>query len=427
MWRALWTLVACALSACATAPPDHADPVRFAVIGDQTGVDDLGFAYRVLEQGVAAVNSHRPDLVLHTGDLLESAEAAETVRANWAEATAILDRLEAPWYLTPGDHDVNPPERVTGSADRSREALFRTLYGARNPAAAERPFYSFDHRGVRFIALYSHETLHADPRWGVTFQARIGESQLQWLAEALAATPRPRAIVVFVHQPLWYNWAAWAPVHALLAASGVDLVVGGHFHYGQDEGRLDGVRYIVVGATGGMTKSGSPNAGDRHHVTVIDIGADQLDVRVVPLSPEAEPSVLPARRNMDRVQAVSSMLWSATSSGSDAAGPCWGVRLLGNPIDLPLTLRVLEGAQTLDGQFADDLCQHGSQSCQLQPGRGVMSSNLSSVVLTPRSQAAWVASDRRAREVTIVAEFDSAGQSFRLEHQMSLTQVVCSR
>ncbi len=420
-------LVACALSACATAPPQGADPVRFGVIGDQTGVDDLARAYRVLEQGVAALNAHRPELVLHTGDLLESAQAPNAVQRDWTEATAILDRLEAPWYLTPGDHDVNPPERVTGSADRSREALFQTLYGARNPAAAEQPFYSFDHRGVRFISLYSHETLHADPRWGLTFQARISERQRQWLDEALTATPLPRATVVFVHQPLWYNWAAWAPIHALLAENGVDLVVAGHFHYGQDEGALDGVRYIVVGATGGMTKTGSPNAGDRHHVTVIEVGADDLDIQVVPLSPEAEPAVLPARHNMDRVQAVSSMLWSAMGRGAVADGACLGVPLLGNPIDLPLTLSVLNSGPAADGRFADDLCAGRAQPCQLPPGRGVMSSNLSSVVLAPRTNAAWVASDHLAREITVVAEFDSAGQTFRLEHQMTLAQVACAQ
>jgi 3',5'-cyclic AMP phosphodiesterase CpdA len=50
-----------------------------------------------------------PNVVLHTGDLVESTAPPEEIRARFAEATGLLERLPVPWYLTAGDHDVNGP------------------------------------------------------------------------------------------------------------------------------------------------------------------------------------------------------------------------------------------------------------------------------------------------------------------------------
>jgi predicted MPP superfamily phosphohydrolase len=432
MWKAaalalVLTLCACATGEGSAAPDSTSPPVRFGVIGDQTGVEDLDGAYRTLQRGVAALNLESVELVVHTGDLIESTKPESEVRADWARARAILSGLNAPWMLAPGDHDVNPPGWVTGSSDRSRETLFKSLYGEHAPDARTALWQVRDVRGVRFIALNSHETLHADPRWGNIFMASISASQRAWLAQALDAKPKPRAIVVFLHQPLWYSWAAWAPVHDLLRSRGVDLVIGGHFHYGQDEGELDGVRYIVVGATGGMTKHGSANAGARHHVSVIEVGADNVSIRVLPLAPEPATVTLAPRRDMDRVQAVSSMLWSAQRGGRTEAvqADCTGIASLGNPIDLPLRLSVTTpDSIPLAGRFAAGFCDSDARGCIVAPVIGVQSSNLSTVNLAQNSLPAWN-SAAPVNSVSVEASFEGDAGPYTIRQTMNAARVAC--
>ena len=91
--------------------------------------------------------------------------------------------------------------------------------------------------------------------------ARISDEQLKWLDNDLKKHKNSKGIVVFLHQPLWYNWSAWKKVHEILRKYRVMTVIAGHFHYNQDEGYLDGIRYIIVGATGGTLKQASRDAG----------------------------------------------------------------------------------------------------------------------------------------------------------------------
>jgi 3',5'-cyclic AMP phosphodiesterase CpdA len=420
-----WALLALILAACAHAPSSA--PLRFGVIGDQTGTDDLPAAYRVLEQGVAALNGQGLSVVLHTGDLIESSATPAQMAADFATATGLLDGLDAPWYMIPGDHDVNPGDWRADSPDRSREALFQSLYAARNPLVEQQLHYAFEVDGVRFIGLYAHQRLHVDPRWGVIFLAALEEDQIAWLQEALAAGPAPRATVVFVHQPLWYNWAAWAPVHALLARHNVDLVIAGHFHYGQVEPPIDGVQYMVVGATGGSTKYGTPNAGDRHHVTVFEVDlAGTINWRIIPLSPEQSAPQFSQRQDMDRVQAVSSMLWRADPRAMlGGSNPDPGARAclpaLGNPIDLPLTITITdEAAAPVAGDFDTSLCP-AEETCVAPPGALVAYSNLSSVQLRPAAAPAFRASHAPASpNVRITTRFVSNGEPFELTQTAQL-------
>ncbi len=426
----VWALLALVVSACAHAPVQETQsqpPLRFAVIGDQTGSTDLDASYAILARGVEALNGQDIALVLHTGDLIESSEPPAVMAADFARAAALLDGLDAPWFMVPGDHDVNPGDWRTGSPDRNREILFQSLYAPRNPLVADQFYYSFEEAGVRFIGLNAHQHLHADPRWGVTFMAAIGQDQLEWLEQALAAPPAPRAVVVFVHQPLWYNWSAWAPVHALLARHQVDLVIAGHFHYGQIEEPIDDVQYLVVGATGGMTKHGSPNAGERHHVTVFDIDESGAQWRVIPLDPENAPARLSPRRDMDRVQALSSMLWQAGPRGESnadltaGAAACLPAGALGNPLDLPVSITVIDTTGSpLAGAFSEELCPSGA-ACIAPPARLTQSSNTSSVSLRQGRAPVWrSAAAPLSGQVVVRASFESGGETYALQQPVTL-------
>lgn len=376
--------------------------ITIGIVGDQTGSSDLSRSYGILEQGVGVLSSRRPDVVLHVGDLVESTATPEEIRASFQKAAAILDRLPVPWHLTAGDHDVNPPGWQAASADRSREALFQELYGAREPAFRERPWYSFDVHGFHFIALYSHQVLRVDPRWGDIFLARIQDDQLAWLQRDLESHRRARAVVVFLHQPLWYHWSGWKRVHDLLRRYPVAAVVAGHFHYDQDEGEIDGIHYLVVGTTGGDTKHGSRDAGEAHHVTLLRVsGPRNVKVDLLPVT-GGEPLKLTPREDMDRVQALDVQLgnlWNFTERNpvflkdGQLVADCQSgaparirIDALGNPIDLPVEVEVgfrsdpagiaLEGPR-----FGRGLCHTGTRlpACRLPPAARTNVSNYSSV------------------------------------------------
>jgi 3',5'-cyclic AMP phosphodiesterase CpdA len=83
--------------------------------------------------------------------------------------------------LVPGEHDAG----LDGGA------LFREHFGE--------TCYSFDHRGVHFVAL--DNVSRAKPE--------IGPQQLAWLKKDLARFPRTAPIVVFTHRPLFDLKPEW--------------------------------------------------------------------------------------------------------------------------------------------------------------------------------------------------------------------------
>jgi len=81
----------------------------------------------------------------------------------------------------PGEHDAG----LDGGA------LYREFLGESN--------YSFDHRGVHFIAL--DNVSRAKPE--------VGPEQIAWLKEDLARFPKSAPIVVFTHRPLFDLKPEW--------------------------------------------------------------------------------------------------------------------------------------------------------------------------------------------------------------------------
>jgi len=418
----------------------ESDVLRIGVIGDQTGTYDLDTSYLWLERGIEALAPLDLDIVLHAGDLVESSLPEDRVRADFNRAAGLLDRLDVPWLLTPGDHDINPTERIANSADRSREAMFLELLKSRDEGLKETFHRSRRVGNWRIIVLNSHDYLHADPRWGVTFLARLSQDQISWLRDELREAQSDAGIVVLIHQPLWYNWAAWSEVHKILADAGVSLVISGHTHYPQLDAPIDGVTYMTVGATGGSTKRGSASAGNIHHVTELVLTPGSIDLNLIALGETGPAGAFPIspRSAMDRVQAVDVMLGSsgfeAGSEMPDAPQSCiHGRRIivaqLGNPIDIPLQIDILAPWKTESNHFRRGACTaENALSCTLPPGSGIIFSNNSSVALRSEvggpffeiqiPEAEW---DEEFRKLTVQASFEYARKSYSLEKAVPAT------
>jgi len=176
------------LSGCASrAAKSEADEFYFVQLSDT----HWGFqgapnpdAKVTLPKAVAAVNAldPQPDFIVFTGDLTHTTDDPAERRRRLAEFKKIISELKVKDVrLMPGEHDA--------SLDRGE--AYREFFGA--------PYYSFDHKGVHFIALDNV----SDPA------ARIGEEQLAWLKADLAKQAADARIVVLTHRPLFPLFPQW--------------------------------------------------------------------------------------------------------------------------------------------------------------------------------------------------------------------------
>jgi 3',5'-cyclic AMP phosphodiesterase CpdA len=137
-----------------------------------------------LPAAIAAVNAvaNPPDFVIFTGDLTHTTDDVNVRRQRMMQFQSIAGGLNVPLVkFMPGEHDAG--------ADGG--ATFKQFFGD--------TYYSFDHKGIHFIALDNV----SDP------MANLGAAQLDWLASDLSHLDVESPIVVFTHRPLWPLRVDW--------------------------------------------------------------------------------------------------------------------------------------------------------------------------------------------------------------------------
>lgn len=117
-----------------------------------------------------------PDLLVASGDLVDTGTAAE-----YARLRELLSRLSVPWCLMPGNHDRRVPLR---QAFPDHDYL----------GSDRRMYYHRDVRGLRIIALDSVIEGRDD--------GDLDAAQLQWLDGVLNERPQQAALVFLHHPPL---------------------------------------------------------------------------------------------------------------------------------------------------------------------------------------------------------------------------------
>jgi len=179
-------------------------------VGFQGPPDPLGT--KAFERAVDLINDlhPRPDLILFTGDLTHDSDDPAEHAKRMKSFRTIADRLRVKTrYHVPGEHDA----ALDGGV------LFRENFGETH--------YSFDHRGVHFIAL-DNVSLG---------KPIVGPAQLAWLKNDLARYPKTAPIIVFTHRPLfdlrtdweWFTGDGDAVTNALAPYDNVTVLYG-HIH-----------------------------------------------------------------------------------------------------------------------------------------------------------------------------------------------------
>ena len=141
-------------------------------------------AANTLKKAVASVNALelQPDFIVFTGDLTHTTDDPVERRRRLGEFRDIVSALKVKTVrFLAGEHD----------ASLDKGAAFREFFGDTN--------YTFDHKGIHFIALDNV----SDPG------ARLGEAQLAWLQADLAKQSKDARIVVLTHRPLFDLAPSW--------------------------------------------------------------------------------------------------------------------------------------------------------------------------------------------------------------------------
>jgi 3',5'-cyclic AMP phosphodiesterase CpdA len=165
-----------------------------------------------LPKAIEAVNALplQPDFIVFTGDLTHTTDDPRERRRRMHEFQEIASRLKVKDVrFLAGEHDA--------SLDNGR--AFKEIFGPSR--------YTFDHKGVHFIALDNV----SDPG------ASLGEEQIAWMAADIAKQPADARIVVLAHRPLFdlypqWDWATRDGAKAidLLQAHANVTVFYGHIH-----------------------------------------------------------------------------------------------------------------------------------------------------------------------------------------------------
>ncbi|HUQ12441.1 MAG TPA: metallophosphoesterase [Steroidobacteraceae bacterium] len=169
-----------------------------------------------LQRCIADLNAlpHQPAFVAHTGDITHLSKPAEFDAADQLLGTLRAGRI----HHVPGEHDALD-NGLTGYLQR---------HGKQGGGKA---WYSFDDHGVHFVGLSNVVDFEAGR------MPALGDEQLAWLEQDLAARSASTPIVILAHIPLWtvyekWGWGTADSPRALSALGrfGSVTVLNGHIH-----------------------------------------------------------------------------------------------------------------------------------------------------------------------------------------------------
>jgi len=150
------------------------------------------------EKAIRQINSVKPAFVVHLGDIVTSMCFSETYNDEAKNAIELINQIEIPFHLAPGNHDVGnkrsmahkpaPGATMEYFVCDKNEELYKSFFGD--------VFSSWDYEGSHFIAL-NVEILNTDLKDNV--------EQMKWLKTDLERNRNAKKIFMFGHRILFWN------------------------------------------------------------------------------------------------------------------------------------------------------------------------------------------------------------------------------
>jgi outer membrane protein assembly factor BamB/predicted phosphodiesterase len=178
-------------------------PFRFAFISDTHIVSPNGGAEEDLRRTVADINSMKNiAFVVITGDITELGTNQQLKLAK-----QILDSLQIPYYIIPGNHDTGWSE--------SGGLGFTTSFGSDN--------FFFKYHGIYFIGCASGPYVRMS-------DGHVPRDAMNWMKAKLNTIKKEERIIFLNHYPLDNGLDNWYEVIDLLKTKNTILALCGHGH-----------------------------------------------------------------------------------------------------------------------------------------------------------------------------------------------------
>lgn len=240
------------------------------------------------KQAISSVNALHPDFVITGGDLIMDAleqkySTADSLYNLYGET---VKNLTMPVHNTMGNHEIY------GIFLSSRPDTLNPEYGEKMfEKRLGKSYYSFDHKGWKFIILNSVEATKRSRYIG-----KIDDTQIEWIKKELQATGKATPIVMSTHIPFItsntqkYIGTTVANDSAAVIYNGKEvldlfhgynlkLVLQGHLHTVEDI-YVDGIHFLTGGAVCAAWWNG-PNRDFEEGFMLISVKNDDFSWKYV--------------------------------------------------------------------------------------------------------------------------------------------------
>ncbi len=239
-------------------------------------------------KAIDTINDLRPEFVITGGDQIMDAMGQRYGRADslYDLYQETVKELKMPVYNTIGNHELYGIYSRSG-ADKDHpdygEKMFENRIG--------KSYYSFDHKGWKFMILNSIEDTGQESYIGM-----IDQSQIDWIKAELQKTDPETPIVISTHIPFItaftqkYAGTTVPNPPSRVVINGKDiidlfngynlkLVLQGHLHTIEDI-FIDGIHFITAGAVSAGWWRG-PNRGFEEGFVLVEVKGDEFDWKYV--------------------------------------------------------------------------------------------------------------------------------------------------
>lgn len=179
------------------------NPFRFAFISDTHIGSPNGSAEEDLRRTVRDINAMKDiAFVVLTGDITELGTNEELKLAK-----QILDSLNIPWYIIPGNHDTGWSE--------SGGVMFTTVFGYDK--------FSFEYNGIRFLGCASGPYVRMS-------DGHVPRDAVNWLDKELKKIKNNQPVIFLNHYPIDNGLDNWYEITDRLRQYNIWAILCGHGH-----------------------------------------------------------------------------------------------------------------------------------------------------------------------------------------------------